>query len=331
MKELREYYLKRFQDIEEQRRGKPRTTALEIKFCLTNNKGENPSSSNVQGLWRFLAGRGWRLLKDPYSEKLVGVTREIMDMEDRISLATGESQIEFSLIPHFSLHDCWAHLSQIRDIIREYTEHCDLVVLSLGIQPITPPQERVRRGARHQFWRNIGGTDQVYLLGTIADSQAHVDISLDEAVTAVNTFQALSGAQIALTANSTLRCGRIDWDYKDVKETFWSRWLPQPSHNGRIGVSARPFGSLEDYIDTVCSFKPVFVSRKGESIGIYEYNTFKDYFYASPALGRTVDGKTRRLRPSFVDVDLHDTLYWWNARISRFSTLENRGNKPAAK
>jgi gamma-glutamylcysteine synthetase len=184
----------------------------------------------------------------------------------------------------------------------------------------------VRRGSRHQFWGNIGGTDEVYLLGAIADSHVHVDISLTEAVAAVNTFHALSGAQIALTANSTLWCGGIDWEYKDVKETFWNRWLPHPPQNGRTGVNATPFDSLEHYIDTVCSFKPVFVSRNGESVGIYEYDTFKDYFYASPALGKTANGKIRRLKPSLVDIDLHDTFYWWNARISRFFTLENRCN-----
>ena len=326
MKELIEHYVKRFQGIDEQRRGKPRTTALEIKFCLTNKRGESPSPSDVEGLWHFLAGRGWSLLKDPYAEKPVGVKREVAGMDERIGLATGESQIELSLIPHHSLHDSRTHLSQIRDTIRQYTQQCDLALLCLGVQPITPPAKRVRRGARHQFWGNIGGTDEVYLLGYIADSHVHVDMSLAEAVEAVNTFHALAGAQIALTANSTLWCGSIDWDYKDIKEIFWNRWLPHPPNNGRIGISTRPFDSLEDYINAVCSFRPVFVSRDNKSIGIYEYNTFKDYFHAFPALGKTAKGKTRRLQPSFADIDLHDTFYWWNARISHFFTLENRAN-----
>lgn len=325
MKELIEYYLERFQDMEEQRRGKFRTTALEIKFCLTNKKGEIPSPENVEGFWHFLTRKGWSLEKSAYG-KLKGVSREIAGMEDEIHQATGEGQIEFSLIPHRNLYDSWNHLSQIRDTIREYTDSYDLTLLCLGAQPITPPQKKVRQDARHQFWGNIGGTDKVYLLGNIADSQIHEDITLEEAVSALNVFHALSGAQIALTANSTLWCGEIDWDYKDVKESFWDHWLPYPPQNERTGVSKSSFYSLGDYISMVLNFKPVFVSREGESIGIYEYDAFKDYFCSSPAFGRTADGEKKELEPNFADVDLHDTFYWWNSRLSRFFTLENRGN-----
>jgi len=151
----------------------------------------------------------------------------------------------------------------------------------------------------------------------------HVSVSRDEAVNAVNVLNGFSGAQIALTAHSNVWRGQLDPDHKCVNEVFWDWWMPD---SGRVGVPECPFRDLKHYVHTVADLKPVYVMRDGRPIVLPDHRTFEEYFTADDPVGQDLEGGPVPLVPETGDFDLHSTCYWYNARISRYYTVENRVN-----
>jgi gamma-glutamylcysteine synthetase len=163
----------------------------------------------------------------------------------------------------------------------------------------------------------------MHLFTINAASHVHVSVSPEEAVPAVNVLNGFTGAQIALTAHSNVWRGRLDPEFKCVAEKFWDWWMPQ---SDRVGVPMRPFKDLEDYVHAVSEFSPVFVKRDGIPIVPKGYETFREYCHCEKARGETPDGREVVLEPAHEDFDLHCTCYWFNARLSRYYTVENRVN-----
>jgi len=168
-----------------------------------------------------------------------------------------------------------------------------------------------------------GDGDDVHLFTINAASHVHVSVLQEEAIAAVNVLNGFAGAQIALTANSNVWRGQIDPEYKCVAEKLWDWWMPD---SGRVGVPRKPFKDIEDYVDRIARFRPVYVVRHGEPIILKEYETFDQYYNSKRAVGIDVEGREISFIPDKRDIDLHNSCYWYNARISRYYTVENRAN-----
>jgi len=165
--------------------------------------------------------------------------------------------------------------------------------------------------------------DDVNIFTINAASHVHIDVTMEEAVSAVNVLNGFAGAQIALTAHSNVWKGHLDKKYKCVNEKFWDWWMPDRK---RIGVPEKPFKDMKDYIDTISNFKPVYVKRKGMPVLLEGYKTFSGYYNSGKALGKDINGKEIEIIPDREDIDIHNTCYWYNARLTGYYTVENRVN-----
>jgi gamma-glutamylcysteine synthetase len=177
-------------------------------------------------------------------------------------------------------------------------------------------------GANRCLSREDG--DDVCLFTINAGTHTHVSISKEEAIDAVNVLNGFAGAQLALTANSNIWRGRIDPQFKCVCEKLWDWWMPDKR---RVGVPPRPFRDLRDYVRTVAEFRPVYVKRNGTPVVLTRYGSFHEYFLAQRPTG--IDARTGQevaIVPENGDIELHSTCYWYNARLSRYYTVENRAN-----
>jgi gamma-glutamylcysteine synthetase len=77
----------------------------------------------------------------------------------------------------------------------------------------------------------------------------------------------------------------------------------------------------------VSEFRPVYVKRNGTPIVLTRYRSFREYFLGGGAVGvNAQNGKRVSVVPEIADIDLHSTCYWYNARLSRYYTVENRAN-----
>jgi gamma-glutamylcysteine synthetase len=109
-----------------------------------------------------------------------------------------------------------------------------------------------------------------------------------------------------------------------VCEVFWDWWMPDGM---RVGIPAQPFQDITDYVHTIARLRPIYVKREGKPVGVMDYKTFAEYYQAGErARGIGARGREVPLTPRSDDIDQHGTFYWYNARISRYYTLENRVN-----
>ena len=350
MEKATRHFLRRFEEIESQRdlRNRKRRIGSELKFPLVKMDGQAAESDKTTALWKFLIGKGWEPLKDSYSGEIVGATRQGEMNEDRAACETGFCKVEFSLAHTDTLNRLHDSVKEIRTLMAEFGEEHGVAFLGFGIHPVTPPGKHLlMKKSRNLFWdRLFGGNNHiapddgtdVHLFTISASNQVHIDVTMEEAVDAVNVFNGIAGPQIAMTANSNIWKGRISSGYKCLGEMFWDWWLK--NHNkGRYGVPDRKFNSLEDYFMAVLDFPPVYVRRKGMPVGLPHCSAFSDFYTCTDDLtrcergdslsgqcGLTPEGNAMAINKHVEDLDQHFTFFWHNARLSRYYTLENRIN-----
>ncbi|MBN2025386.1 MAG: hypothetical protein JW854_01295 [Actinobacteria bacterium] len=320
------YYRRRFDDKGRGERVQGRRcVGMEAKFCLTDDHGAAASEVLLQGFFEHLGEKGWSVAKDENLGVATAATREFPSCPAYISTGTGHCKMEFSVPYGRNLRELESHFQAMVDDARSFTDNEDMCLLCLGVHPVTEPHPGlVQRKARHIFWDHAFEKRLVHLFALSADCQVHVDVDIHEVHEAVNAFQGLAGAQIALTASATVWKREVDPEYLDVREVFWDWWLPGED---RAGIARAPFASMRDYVERLASLKPVFVQRNGSSMGIYHYPSFKEYYSSGEgAWGVDTQGEKIPVVPREEDIDLHDTFNWYIARFSRYCTLENRAN-----
>jgi gamma-glutamylcysteine synthetase len=333
MSTIYNYYLNSFQDALSTRNLSERRIGAELKFPLVNYDGSACSLQKVEALWSYLQRRGWTPVIDEMTGKVAGAKRPGEKNDTVASCETGYCKTEFSLAHVSNLFDLEKSIRELLQELSRFSEMNQVYFLGYGIQPLTPPGKclQVIKG-RSSVWDRVFGSnryiakedgDDFHLFTLNAASHVHVSVLPDEAIPAVNVLNGFAGAQIALTANSNIWKGRLDPNYKCVSEKLWDWWMPD---NGRTGVPKKPFIDMQDYIQTIASFSPVFVFRSGKPIMLKNYQTFEEYFYHQNPSGFDMEGRKIPLKPENTDFDLHCTCYWYNARISRYFTVENRVN-----
>ena len=332
MKDIIDYFKKGFKRAVKERRGARRIGA-ELKFPMVDGEGNAVRKDDVRRLWQFLGEKGWHLQTDSFTGDIVGATIPGPMNDTVASSETGFCKVEFSLAHVANIHELSDKIHWLRSLLREFSDTNEKYLLGFGTQPKTPPSKHLKmEKARNVFWEKVFGSnrhippekgDDVHLFTVSASSQIHLDVSFDEAVRAVNVFNGLSGAQLALTANSNIWKGDVDNNYKCVGEMFWDWWNPGSE---RFGMPHKPFKNLDDYVRIIGSMSPVYVKREGIPIGLPDYESFNDYYFSDTAWGINPEGEKIRITPEPADIDQHCTFYWYDARISRYFTLENRPN-----
>ena len=308
----------------------PRVGA-ELKFPLVKKDGSAAGPDAAGLLWEHLSSRGWNKQHDPVSASVTGCAKKGKQNQTVASTETGFAKAEFSLAHEENLFEVEKSLRILKSELKEFQEKHNAFFLCHGIHPVSKPCKKLMaEKSRTSVWDSIFKSnnhipesegDDMHLFTVNAASHVHISVSEKELIPLVNILNGFSCAQIALTANSSVWKGAVDAEHKCASETFWDRWIPEP---GRVGVPEKPFRDLKDYVRAVSGFKPVYVTRKGIPVLLPDYKTFREYFSLDRAKGLTTSGEEVVLEPSPEDLKLHNTLYWFNARISGYYTVENR-------
>lgn len=333
MDKVYNYFMNAFGKALAQRNPGQRRIGAELKFPLVNHDGTAANFDIACALWDYLIAHGWQSVKDKMTGRVIGAKRKGEQNDTVAGCETGYCKAEFSLAHVDNLFEMERQINQLRAELKPFCKKEDVNFLCYGIQPITPPSKKLQmRKGRTRPWarvfpsnRHIPGKDgnDVHLFTINAACHAHISVSLEEAIDAVNVLNGFAGAQIALTANSNIWQGQLDTNYKCVAEKFWDWWMPD---SNRVGLPPNPFKDIKDYVRTVANFKPVYVVRNGKPIILKKYRTFDEFYRAARAVGIDTDGKEVSFIPEKADIDLHNACYWYNARISRYYTVENRVN-----
>jgi len=329
-------------------RERGRRIGSELKFPLVEPDGGAAGPEAAEAFWGFLISRGWTPLNDTRSGKIIGAVKQGEMNEHRVSCETGFCTVEFSLAHVRDLHRLQQDIHEVRRLMTAFGEEYGVRFLGYGIQPVTPPGRRLTmEKGRNLFWDRIFGGNRhilpeegtdVHLFTISASNQVHIDVTMEEAIDAVNVFNGIAGGQVALTAHSNIWKGGIDPSYKCLGEVFWDWWLHE-RHDGRYGVPERKFRDLEDYMGHILSFPPVFVRRRGIPVALPYCPTFSDFAACTDTAvrceqgvecnrrcGLTTDGHREKVTGREGDIGQHFTFFWHSARLSRYFTLENRIN-----
>ena len=311
--------------------GASRRIGAELKFALVKPDGTAVSRETVAALWDFLAERGWELVLDSMSGAPSGA-RIAGEQNDTVaSCETGYCKTEFSLAHSADLNAVDRQLTELKTLLRAFGESHDSHFLGFGTLPGTAPgAELIARKERASFWDRVFPSnhfidaedgDDVHLFTVNVASHVHVSVAEDEAVAAVNVLNGFAPAQVALMADSCVWKGKYDPEHKCVAEVFWDMW---EAAKNRAGMPPRPFEDCRDYARHVAELAPVYVKRNGAPIILKDYDSFLAYAAAEDAQGHDPDGARVSIEPSMNDLDTHNSCYWYNARISRYYTVENR-------
>jgi len=333
MDKVYDYFMKGFGEALARRSSGKRRIGAELKFPMVNSDGTAASFKTACALWRYLESNGWQPVRDEMTRHVIGAKRNGEQNDTVAGCETGFCKAEFSLSHAGNLFGIEKRIEQLREELSTFCDASGVSFLCYGMQPVTPPSKSLMvKKSRTSPWVKVFGSnrhipetegDDVHLFTVNAASHVHVSVSLEEAIDAVNVLNGFSGAQIALTANSNIWQGKIDPDYKCVAEKFWDWWMPD---GNRVGIPGRPFDDMKDYVQTVVKLKPVYVVRNGKPIILKKYGTFDEYYRVGRAVGINTDGRKVSFTPEKSDIDLHNSCYWYNARISRYYTVENRVN-----
>ena len=312
------------------RNGSERRIGAELKFPLVNDDGTAVSFETVCELWEYLQQRGWHPDLDPTTGMVVGARKRGERNDTVASCETGFCKAEFSLAHVADLFALDQEIADLRGELAPFAQEHQIHFLGYGIQPVTPPSQRLlMKKGRTSVWDAFASNrhipeergNDMHLFTINAATHVHVSVSADEAVRAVNVFNGFTGAQIALTANSSVWQGQVDPHYKCVAEKFWDWWLPDGE---RVGIPPEPFADLQHYVHSIARLKPVYVNREEQPILLTGHKTFREYYEAGEPLGTDLNGQSVPLVPQSEDIDLHGTCYWYNARLSHYYTVENR-------
>ncbi len=281
-----------------------RKVGLEAEFPLVRPDGR---AGDVAWLWDPLrAGGGFAAhYDDPASDELL-VSLQRGDVT--YAAEVGRGTVEISLGPYDDLWELDAAYRAALTPLREAASACGFALLGTGIQPRTPASLAQMTPRRH-YQALYGAIGKAWLpLTTTAASQLHVDICRSELLDAINWLNLLSGAIIALCANSAVYGGRAG-QYLSGREG-----LLRGLGEFRYGMTPRRFASVEDYVRYLCDY-PCFVLSR--ATGYRPFNRpFTDYLRQLPT--------TSRQSPT--DAFLWHEHYVWNSARARVaaSTIEIR-------
>ncbi len=331
LQRIRDHFIEQFQSALAGRRDGSRRIGAELKFPLVKLDGSAAERETIDALWSYLAGRGWQPATDTVTGRVVGCTRPGEQNDHVAGCETGYCKTEFSLAHVADLNHLDHMVELLRAELAPFADRHQVRFLGYGIHPVTAPGKGLLlKKVRTSVWDKAVPSnrciakeagDDVHLFTVNAGSHVHVSVGIEEAVRAVNVLCGFAGPQIALAAHSNVWRGKLDVQYKAVSEMLWDWWEPA---RDRSGVPLEPFTSLEHYADCIARMRPIYVKRDGMPIVLTQYDSFADYYAQATAEGHDLDGNPLRFAPAPEDLDLHNSCYWYTARISRYFTVENR-------
>ncbi|CAA6828630.1 MAG: Gamma-glutamylcysteine synthetase, partial [uncultured Aureispira sp.] len=316
-----------------------RGIGIECEIPVVTETGAIVSLETIQLMFAYLEQKGFEIEYDKHSglastaKRANKQSHKAFDYHvDQITTESGYSTIELVLAPQNNLHAIQAQFWDLLFLLMDFFDSKNCLLLGYGIQPLTPPSKKaLMPKERYRFFEKLStnhtiplseGGDTAFLTIT-ASNQCHVEIDLEQAISATNVLNALSGLQIALQANSPIWKGKVDPKYKANREMLWESSFP--NRLNQIGIPPS-FKNITAYVDYLFQFKPTLVKRNGRYFKILNKDTFTDFLQnASPTIGEALNGEKIEVEPVAEDMDHLLPFCYFNARLApKYGTIESR-------
>lgn len=231
-----------------------RLIGREAEFPLVHADGR---AADALRLWEpLLAGGGFLPQYDDPDTRTV--IEALTSAEGTVEVEVGRATMELVLGPYEDLWQLQDGSARLLRKVAEIARQLGMRVLGFGIQPRTKaaralmtPKRRythLARAAGPAWWR----------FTTTAADQIHVDITRAEITDAVNMLNLLSGALIALTANSSVYAGRPG-RYLSGREGLLGKL-----GKTRAGMTPGPLNSVEEFVRYICRYRCYVLRHNGD-------------------------------------------------------------------
>lgn len=218
----------------------------------------------------------------------------------------GRGTLEVVIGPRRSLFELAADLDVALAAVLPAVRRAGYRVLGYGIQPRTPSHAGLLAPKRRYpaLLRAIG--PPWLRFAVTASDQVHVDMTRGELIPAFNVMNALAGALIGLTANSSVYGGRPG-RYASGREGLMVATTEEPYRHGAVG---RPLRDVEEYVRWAAGFRCLCLPGPGSGFRFPE-GTYLEH--------------ARRRPPDLEEFLFHEHYLWPSARPrARLGTLEIR-------
>lgn len=286
-----------------------RTVGREAEFPLVRPDGR---AADVSRLWPLLLEEGG--CSPVYdqgidgSEFLIGVEGDVWSCVVEVGSAT----VELSVGPKPTLHDLARDMEKALQCLKKAVHEAGYHLLGFGIQPRTPASTKLLTPKRRysELLEAIG--PQWLKFCVTAGDQLQVDMGRDDLVRNMNLVNAISGAIVAFTANSSVYGGRSG-KFASGREGLTDNMVGEPY---RHGSSPRPYGDLEEYVRFLADLRCLCLP---DSSGGYRVvgTSFAEHLEREPAM--------RDPEEAYAAFLFHEHYIWPSARPrARIGTLEVR-------
>jgi gamma-glutamylcysteine synthetase len=282
----------------------PRTVGREAEFTVVTADGR---AADCARLWpHVLEIPGARALLDqpaPDGTRLpIGAETDTWFCVAEV----GRGTVEVGVGPRTSLHDLDRDLvASLRPLLGAARRH-GWRILAYGIQPRTPASRSLMTPKlRYLAFLDVVGPSWLRF-GLTASDQLQCALGRDDIVPAMNAINAMSGALIALSANSSVYGGRLG-AFASGREGLMRGMVTEPHRHGSV---PRAFADELDYVRWVAAFRCLVLP---DGRGGFR---FPGVPFAELAA---------REAPTFEDFSYHEHYLWPSGRPrSRLGTLEVR-------
>jgi gamma-glutamylcysteine synthetase len=282
----------------------PRTVGREAEFTVVTAEGR---AADCARLWPQLleTPRARPLLDEPAPD---GTRLPIgAETDSWFCVAeVGRGTVEVGVGPRTSLHDLDRDLvAALRPLLGAARMH-GWRILAYGIQPRTPASRSLMTPKlRYLAFLDVVGPSWLRF-GLTASDQLQCALGRDDIVPAMNAINAMSGALIALSANSSVYGGRLG-AFASGREGLMRGMVTELHRHGSV---PRAFADELDYVRWVAGFRCLVLpdGRGGFRLPGVPYTEV-----------------AAREGPVFDDFSYHEHYLWPSARPrSRLGTIEVR-------
>jgi gamma-glutamylcysteine synthetase len=280
----------------------PRTVGREAEFPLVTPDGRAGDASRV---WPLLIEAGCEPVHDQVPGGRPGEVIGVRGPGWQCLVEVGRCTVEVVVGPRPSLGELREDFDRALAAVLPAVGRAGYRLLGYGIQPRTPPGPELLPPKR-RYSVMIRATSGRWIRWCVtASDQVHVAAGRDELIPLLNAMNGLSGAIIALTANSSVYGGRRG-RFASGREGLMVDVTGEPSRHGAVPY---PFTGVEDWFRFVLGFRCLFLpdGRGG---------------YVRP--GRPMS-EVLATRPDLDAFLFHDHYVWPSARPrARLGTVEIR-------
>lgn len=297
---------------------------VELEFPIVNTSGQATDLRVVRGLMDFLLGTNdFQILE--YDNQGYPIKLESKDTKDLILFEVSYASLELAFSKVQTIQEVEQRFQVYLDQIQEFLKSHDHELQGIGINPNWhlngPLTVQSPRYEMLTAYLSLGNQedkchDYPYYGSFICGNQVQLDVSRENVLDVINTFNRLEPLKAYLFANSRFP----DFDTGIARDIFWEESMHGLLEEN-IGVNPKDFETEVDFLDYL-SRSAMFTVTRQEQIYYFPPRPVQAYFEAVSVEAFDLEGNPAVIKPEETDIAYHRSYQYQD--LTKRGTVEFR-------